>query len=119
MSPRSTPTPRRLRPGLIKSRSNRPPRSTIASSASSSCRTTDTMVRYQEKLMIIDARAAYVLGFIFTAEDLKSRSFGVVVKSRRVVKELAKLFESDANRTDFTPRVGDLIISPENARARL
>jgi cardiolipin synthase len=83
------------------------------------CRTDDEMVRYHGKVMIVDGRAAYILGFNVTSADLKSRSFGVVVKSRKIVKELAKLFESDANRTDFTPRVQDLIISPENARSRL
>jgi cardiolipin synthase len=83
------------------------------------CRTDDEMVRYHGKVMIVDGRAAYILGFNFTSADLKSRSFGVVVKSRGIVKELAKLFESDANRTDFTPRAKDLIISPENARPRL
>ena len=83
------------------------------------CRTNDDMVRYHGKLMIVDGRAAYVLGFNFTCADLKSRSFGVLVKSRRIVKELTRLFESDANRTDYTPRVRDLVISPENARSRL
>jgi cardiolipin synthase len=83
------------------------------------CRTDDDMVRYHGKVMIVDGRAAYILGFNFTSEDLESRSFGIIVKSRRIVKELAKLFESDANRTDFAPRVSDLVISPENARSRL
>jgi len=83
------------------------------------CRTDDDMVRYHGKLMIVDGRAAYILGFNYTSQDLKSRSFGVIVKSRRIVKELTRLFESDANRTDYTPRVRDLVISPENARSRL
>jgi phosphatidylserine/phosphatidylglycerophosphate/cardiolipin synthase-like enzyme len=65
------------------------------------------------KLMVVDGRAAYVLGFNFTSADLKSRSFGVIVKSRRIVKELARLFESDANRIDYAPLVRDLVISPE------
>ena len=83
------------------------------------CRTDDDMVRYHGKLMIVDGRAAYVLGFNFTSADLKSRSFGVIVKTRRIVKELARLFESDANRTVYAPLVRDLVISPENARSRL
>lgn len=83
------------------------------------CRTDDDMVRYHGKLMIVDGRTAYVLGFNFTAADLQSRSFGVIVKSRRIVKELIRLFESDANRTNYAPRVRDLVISPENARSRL
>jgi phosphatidylserine/phosphatidylglycerophosphate/cardiolipin synthase-like enzyme len=83
------------------------------------CRTNDDMVRYHGKLLIVDRSAAYVLGFNFTADDLQSRSFGVVSKSSRVIKELQRLFDSDANRNDYAPRVGDLVISPENARSRL
>jgi phosphatidylserine/phosphatidylglycerophosphate/cardiolipin synthase-like enzyme len=83
------------------------------------CRTDDDMVRYHGKLMIVDGRAAYVLGFNFTSADLKSRSFGVIVRSRRIVKELTRLFDSDANRTAYAPRVRDLVISPENARSRI
>jgi phosphatidylserine/phosphatidylglycerophosphate/cardiolipin synthase-like enzyme len=83
------------------------------------CRTDDDMVRYHGKLLIVDTRLVYLLGFNFTAEDLESRSFGVVVKTRRIVKEVLRLFDSDANRIDFTPRVRDLVVSPENARSRL
>ena len=82
-------------------------------------RTDDDMVRYHGKLLIVDRRQAYVLGFNYTEQDISSRSFGVVTRSTRVVKELLRLFESDACRTDFTPRVRDLVISPENARSRL
>ena len=83
------------------------------------CRTQDDLVRYHGKLLTIDGRRAYVLGFNYTAADLKSRSFGVVVRAPRVVKEVRRLFESDANRTEFVPRVRDLVVSPENARQRL
>ena len=83
------------------------------------CRTNDDMLRYHGKLLIVDRNAAYILGFNFTADDLQSRSFGVVSKSSRVIKELQRLFDSDANRNDYTPRVRDLVISPENARSRL
>ena len=82
-------------------------------------RTKGDLVRYHGKLLIVDRQRAYVLGFNFTALDVKSRSFGVVVQSHRVVKELLRLFDSDANRTDYTPRVRDLVVSPENARPRL
>jgi cardiolipin synthase len=83
------------------------------------CRTKDDLVRYHGKLLITDRRRAYVLGFNYTAADLESRSFGVVVRSRRIVKEILRLFESDANRTDFVPTVRDVVVSPENARRRL
>ena len=83
------------------------------------CRTDDDMVRYHGKVMIVDGRAAYILGFNFTAQDLRSRSFGVVVKTRKIVKELVRLFNADADRTHFTARAPDLIVSPTNARPRL
>ena len=83
------------------------------------CRTKDDRVRYHGKLLVIDRARAYILGFNYTAADLRSRSFGVVVRSRRIVKEVMRLFESDANRTAFVPTVRDLVVSPENARRRL
>lgn len=83
------------------------------------CRTQDDLVRYHGKLLTIDRRRVYVLGFNYTATDLKSRSFGVLVQTRRIVKEVLRLFESDANRTEFVPTVRDLVVSPENARRRL
>ncbi len=83
------------------------------------CRTKDDLVRYHGKLMVIDRRRVLILGFNYTAADLKSRSFGVEVRSRRIVNEVLRLFESDANRTDFVPKVRDLVVSPENARRRL
>jgi cardiolipin synthase len=82
-------------------------------------RTDDDMVRYHGKLLIVDRSAAYLLGFNYTEQDLESRSFGVITRSTRIVKELLRLFESDACRTEYTPRVRDLVISPENSRSRL
>jgi len=82
-------------------------------------RTDDDMVRYHGKLLIVDRCEAFVLGFNYTGQDIESRSFGVVTRSTRVVKELLRLFDSDACRTDYTPRVRDLVVSPENARSRL
>jgi len=83
------------------------------------CRTQDDLVRYHGKLLTIDRSRVYVLGFNYTAADLRSRSFGVVTRSRRVVKEILRLFEADANRLEFVPRLRDLVVSPENARRRL
>ena len=82
-------------------------------------RTKDDLVRYHGKLLVVDRRRAFILGFNFTASDLRSRSFAVMSRSPRVIKELLRLFESDANRTEYTPRVRDLVVSPENARRRL
>ena len=83
------------------------------------CRTDDDLVRYHGKVLTIDRQRAYILGFNYTGQDIRSRSFGVQVRSRRIVKEILRLFESDANRTDFKPLVRDLVVSPENARRRL
>ncbi len=83
------------------------------------CRTKDNLVRYHGKLLAADRRRVYILGFNYTVADLKSRSFGLVVAAPRIVKEVRRLFDSDANRTDFVPRVRDLVVSPENARRRL
>jgi cardiolipin synthase A/B len=83
------------------------------------CRTQDDLVRYHGKLLTVDRCRVYLLGFNYTAVDLASRSFGVVTRSRRVVKEVLRLFEADANRLDFVPRMRDLVVSPENARRRL
>jgi cardiolipin synthase len=82
-------------------------------------RTEDDLVRYHGKVLIVDERRAYVLGFNYTKSDIQSRSFGLIVQSRRIVKELVRLFHSDSNRTEFHPRVRDLVVSPENARRRL
>jgi phosphatidylserine/phosphatidylglycerophosphate/cardiolipin synthase-like enzyme len=83
------------------------------------CRTDDDLVRYHGKVLTIDRQRAYILGFNYTGQDIRSRSFGVQVRSRRIVKEILRLFESDANRTEFKPLVRDLVVSPENARRRL
>jgi phosphatidylserine/phosphatidylglycerophosphate/cardiolipin synthase-like enzyme len=82
-------------------------------------RTKDDLVRYHGKILVIDRRRVYILGFNYTKADLKSRSFGVLVRSHRIVSEVLRLFESDVNRTPYKPRVRDLIVSPENARRRL
>lgn len=83
------------------------------------CRTNDDLVRYHGKVLTIDRRRTYILGFNYTAQDIRSRSFGVQVRDRRMVKEILRLFESDVNRTDYMPRHRDLVVSPENARGKL
>ena len=83
-------------------------------------RTGGDLVRYHGKLMIVDRDELFVDGFNFTARDLKSRSFGLVVKERRVVQEALRLFEADSQREEFEPALDDgFVISPENAREQL
>lgn len=83
-------------------------------------RTDDDLVRYHGKLLIIDAERLFVLGFNYSKLDIqKSRSFGVVTRSRKLIAEAARLIEADSNRQDFKPSARGLVVSPENARERL
>jgi cardiolipin synthase A/B len=82
-------------------------------------RTADDLVRYHGKLMIVDRTELHVYGFNYTARDLKSRSFGIVTRDRRNVQEALRLFEADAGREDFEPRLDGFVVSPENAREQL
>jgi phosphatidylserine/phosphatidylglycerophosphate/cardiolipin synthase-like enzyme len=84
-------------------------------------RTADDLVRYHGKMMIIDGRILHVYGFNFTALDIhKSRSFGVITKNPKLVKEAIRLFEADFDRHPYKPGGGDrLVVSPENSRERL
>jgi cardiolipin synthase len=84
-------------------------------------RTDDELVRYHGKLLLIDNKTLFVLGFNYTSLDIRrSRSLGVITRRRSVVSEARRLIETDADRSKtFKPRKTDLVISPENARARL
>jgi cardiolipin synthase len=83
-------------------------------------RTADDLVRYHGKMMILDNKILHVYGFNFTGLDmLKSRSFGVITKNRKLVNEAAKLFTADFDRLTYTPGYERLVVSPENARERL
>lgn len=83
-------------------------------------RTDDDLVRYHNKVMVVDRATLYVLGFNYTALDVdESRSFGVVTKKRDLVREALKLFEADSLRQPYTPGLKDFLVSPGNARARL
>ena len=79
-------------------------------------RTADDLLRYHGKLMIVDDEL-YVLGFNFTKLDLeKSRSFGIVTKDPKLVKEACALFDADSTRQPYTPTHDRLVVSPESSR---
>jgi len=82
-------------------------------------RTADDLTRYHAKLMIVDREELYVFGFNFTAPDIKSRSFGLISRDRRIVQEALRLFEADTNRQEFEPTYDGFVVSPENAREQL
>jgi cardiolipin synthase len=82
-------------------------------------RTADDLLRYHGKMMIVD-EALYVFGFNYTKLDIeKSRSFGIVTRESRLVKEASALYEADSTRQPYAPSNGRLVVSPENARAAL
>ncbi|MFH0793604.1 MAG: phospholipase D-like domain-containing protein, partial [bacterium] len=80
-------------------------------------RTADDLVRYHDKLMIIDRRLLYVLSFNFTHLDMDhSRGFGIVTRNARFIQEAVKLFEADTTRKPYTPTLDTFVVSPANAR---
>jgi cardiolipin synthase len=83
-------------------------------------RTADDMVRYHGKLLVIDRRQAFVLGFNYTRQDIeKSRSLGLVTRNPKVVRDILKIIDADHNRTDLKIKSTRVVVSPENARERL
>lgn len=83
-------------------------------------RTNDDLSRYHGKMMVIDGAALHVYGFNYTKLDIvHSRSFGIVTRDKKIVREAAQLFEADAMRQSYTPTHPRLVVSPENSRARL
>jgi phosphatidylserine/phosphatidylglycerophosphate/cardiolipin synthase-like enzyme len=82
-------------------------------------RTADDLIRYHDKLLIID-ETLYVMGFNFTRVQVsRCRSLAVVTRKERLVSEAAELFDADVARRPFTPKSDELVVSPLNARARL
>ena len=82
-------------------------------------RSADDLPRYHGKMMIVDD-TLHVFGFNYTKLDIeKSRSFGIVTKDRRLVKEAAALFEADRTRQPYVPGHDRLVVSPESSRAIL
>jgi cardiolipin synthase A/B len=83
-------------------------------------RTSDDLVRYHGKMMIVDRKELYVLAFNFTRLDIDhSRSFGIVTRNRQLVQEAIRLYESDSRRQPYTPRWEKFLVSPLNARKQL
>jgi cardiolipin synthase A/B len=83
-------------------------------------RTDDDLVRYHNKIVVVDRQVLYVLGFNYTHLDIdKSRSFGVATRNRKLVAEALKLFEADFDRQPYSAGHKSLVVSPVNARQRL
>jgi cardiolipin synthase len=83
-------------------------------------RTSDDLVRYHDKMMIIDRRVLYVMAFNFTHLDIDhSRSFGIVIKKTNLVEEALKLLAADNDRTKYEAGEDDFVVSPANSRKQL
>jgi cardiolipin synthase A/B len=82
-------------------------------------RTADDLPRYHAKMMIADG-TLHVFGFNYTKLDIeKSRSFGLVTRDQRLVKEAISLFEADRTRQPYSPSHNRLVVSPETSRELL
>ena len=82
-------------------------------------RTADDLPRYHAKMMLVDG-TLYVFGFNYTRQDIaKSRSFGVVTRDVKVVKDATDLFEADSNRQVYEPSHDRFVVSPETSREQL
>lgn len=80
-------------------------------------RSSDDLVRYHDKLVVIDRRVLYVLSFNFTHIDIDhSRGFGIVTKNASLVGEAVKLFEADCTRRPYAPGPDAFVVSPANSR---
>src|SRR4029079_4671057 len=83
-------------------------------------RTKNDLGRYHGKMMIVDDSILHVYGFNFTRfEAAKCRSFGIITRNRKLVREALQLFEADFNRHEYVPRYSRFIVSPDNSRDRL
>ena len=83
-------------------------------------RTAEDMVRYHGKVVVVDHRKAFVLGFNFTSLDVhKSRSFGLSTVNRKIVAALTRVIDADHNRVPPVIASSRLVVSPENARQQL
>jgi phosphatidylserine/phosphatidylglycerophosphate/cardiolipin synthase-like enzyme len=83
-------------------------------------RTPAQLVRYHNKMMIVDRRVLFVLSFNFTHLDIDhSRAFGIVTRKPKLVDEAMKLFAADSRRKTYKAGLDTFIVSPVNARKQL
>jgi len=83
-------------------------------------RTSDDLIRYHDKYLVIDRRVLYVLSTNFTRLDMeRSRGFGVVTTRAAWVHEALRLFRADCSRTKYAPKNAAFVVSPVNARKTL
>jgi len=80
-------------------------------------RTSDDLIRYHAKYVLIDRRLLCMLSFNFTHLDIDhSRGFGIVTTHAHWAREAAKLFRADCMRTKYTAAKETFVVSPANSR---
>ncbi|MEO8051784.1 MAG: phospholipase D-like domain-containing protein [Acidobacteriota bacterium] len=83
-------------------------------------RTSDDLIRYHGKMLIVDRRTLFLLSFNFVHLDIEhSRGFGLVTTTSKVVQEAMRLFDADLNRQTYTAGLKSFVVSPANARTEL
>jgi phosphatidylserine/phosphatidylglycerophosphate/cardiolipin synthase-like enzyme len=80
-------------------------------------RTSDDLLRYHDKLLIIDRQVLCLMSFNFTHLDMgHSRGFAIITRKARLVQEAVRLFAADSTRVTYTAPLPSLVVSPVNAR---
>lgn len=80
-------------------------------------RSASQLIRYHDKVIVIDRRTLYVLSFNFTHLDIdRSRGFGIVTHNAGWVAEAVKLLQADSKRVPYSGGLDTFVVSPVNAR---
>ncbi|MNT78307.1 hypothetical protein D3C72_2175320 [compost metagenome] len=73
-----------------------------------------------QKTMVIDDQTAYIMTLNFTNSGLTTnREYAVVDRDPSDIKELQKIFHADWEELTYVPKDPDLVVSPNNSRARI
>jgi cardiolipin synthase A/B len=92
----------------------------LLAAGASVTRTPAKLVRYHNKMMIVDGRLLFVLSFNLTHLDIDhSRAFGIATRKPKLVAEARKLFEADSQRKTYKAGLDNFVVSPTNARKQL
>jgi phosphatidylserine/phosphatidylglycerophosphate/cardiolipin synthase-like enzyme len=92
----------------------------LLSDGISVARTAVDLARYHDKLMIVDKRLLFMLGFNYTYLDIeRSRSFGIISEDPEWVNEAERLFTADTTGQTYIPECDSFLVSPGNSRAQL
>src|SRR6202162_4849725 len=83
-------------------------------------RSSDDLIRYHDKYMVIDGRVLHMFSFNFTHLDIgHSRGFGIETTNTNWVNDAVRLFRADCTRTKYAPKTGTFVVSPANSRKGL